>query len=157
MDPRKVEAIVGWEQPKNITEIRSFLGLAGYYRRLMENFSLIAAPLTLLTKKGMKFDWEDKCERSFQELKNRLVTAPVLVLPMVGVDFVVFSDASRQGLGCVLMQNGRVIAYASRQLKNHEANYPTHDLELAAVVFPFKFGGITCMEKHAKFLLIKGA
>ena len=86
----------------------------------------------------MKFDWDDKCEQSFQELKNRLVTAPVLVLPTIGVGFVVFSDASRQGLGCVLMQNGRVIAYASRQLKNHETNYLTHNLELAAMVFALK-------------------
>ena len=136
VDPRKIEAIVSWEQPKNVTEIRSFLGLARYYKRFVENFSLIAAPLTRLTRKGVKFDWDDKCERSFQELKDRLVTAPVLVLPMVEVGFVVFSDASRQGLGCVFMQNGRVIAYASRQLKNHEVNYPTHDLELAAVVLP---------------------
>ena len=103
VDPRKVEAIVGWEQPKNVTKIRSFLGLAGYYRRFVEKFSLIAAPLTRLTRKRVKFDWDDKCERSFQELKNHLVTTPVLVLPMVGVGFVVFSDASRQGLWCVLM------------------------------------------------------
>ena len=104
----------------------------------MENFSLIAAPLTQLTRKGVKFDWDDKCEQSFQELKNRLVTAPILVLPTVGVGFVMFSDASRQGLGCVLMQNGRVIAYASRQLKKHETNYPIYDLELAAVIFALK-------------------
>ena len=110
----------------------------------------------------MKFDWDDKCERSFQELKNRLVTAPVLVLSTVGVGFVVFSDASRQGLGCVLMQNGRMIAYASRQLKNHETNYPTHDLELAAVVFALKIWrhylyGETCQiftdHKSLKYLL----
>ena len=104
----------------------------------MEKFSLIAAPLTRLTRKGVNFVWDDKCERSFQELKNRLVTASILVLPIVGVGFVVFSDASRQGLGCVLMQNGRVIAYASRQLKNHETNYLTHDLKLAAMVFALK-------------------
>ena len=107
VDPRKVEAIVGWEQPKNVIEIRSFLGLAGYYRRFVKIFSLIAAPLTRLTRKGVKFNWDDKYERSFQELKNRLVTAPVLVFSMVGVGFVVFSDASRQGLGCVLMQKDR--------------------------------------------------
>ena len=86
----------------------------------------------------MKFDWDDKCEQSFQELKNHLVTAPVFILPTVGVSFVVFSDASRQKLGCVLMQNGRVIAYASHQLKKHETNYPTHDLELNVVVFALK-------------------
>ena len=114
MDSRKIKAIVSWEQPKNVTEIRSFLGLSDYYRQFVEIFSLIAAPLTRLTKKGVKFDWDDKCEQSFQELKNRLVTTPVLVLPMVGVGFVVFSDASKQVLGCVLMQNGRVIVYASR-------------------------------------------
>ena len=110
----------------------------------------------------MKFDWDDKCERSFQELKNLLVTTPVLILPTVGVGFVVFSDASRQGLRCVLMQNGRVIAYASRQLKNHETNYPTHDLELAAVVFSLKIWrhylyGETCQvfidNKSLKYLL----
>ena len=104
----------------------------------MEHFSLIAAPLTRLTKKIVKFEWDDKCKQSFQELKNRLIIAPVLVLPIVGVGHVVFSDVSRQGLGCALMQNGKVIAYASRQLKKHETNYPTHDLELAAVVFALK-------------------
>ena len=107
MDPRKVEAIVGWEQPKNVIEIRSFLGLAGYYRRFVKKNSLIVAPLTQLTRKGVKFDWDDKCEQSFQELKNRLVTAPVLVLPTIGVGFVVFSDASRQGLRCVFIDKSR--------------------------------------------------
>ena len=110
----------------------------------------------------MKFDWDDKCERSFQELKNRLVTTPILVLPMVGVGFVMFSDASRQGLGCVLMQNSRVIAYVSRQLKNHETNYPTCNLELATVVFTLKIWkyylyGETCQifidHKSLKYLL----
>ena len=86
----------------------------------------------------MKFDWDDRCEQSFQDLKNRLVTTPVLILPTVGVGYVVFSDASKQGLRCILMQNGRVIVYASRQLKKHETNYPIHDLELAAVVFALK-------------------
>ena len=104
----------------------------------MEHFSLITAPLTRLTRKGVKYEWDEKCEQSFQELKNRLITAPILVLPTAGERYVVFSDASRQGLGCVLMQNGKVIAYAFRQLKKHETNYPTHDLELAAVVFALK-------------------
>ena len=104
----------------------------------MEHFSLIAVPLTRLTRKGVKYEWSDDCEQSFQELKSRLTMAPVLALPTPRVEYVIFSDASRQGLGCVLMQNGRVIAYASRQLKKHEANYPTHDLELAAVVFALK-------------------
>ena len=101
----------------------------------MKHFSLIIAPLTRLTKKGVKYEWDEKCEQSFQELKNSLINAPILVLSTIGVCYVVFSDASRQGLRCVLMQNGRVIVYAFRQLKKHETNYPTQDLELAVVVF----------------------
>ena len=119
-------------------EIRSFLGLAGYYRRFIEGFSKLLGPLTALTKKNARFVWTGKCEQCFQELKRRLVTAPVLALPRESGDFVVYSDASKKGLGCVLMQNGNVIAYASRQLKPYEQNYPTHDLELGAVVFALK-------------------
>ncbi|WRX18080.1 Reverse transcriptase domain - like 10 [Theobroma cacao] len=138
VDPKKIEAILQREQPKTVTEIRSFLGLADYYRRFVQGFSLIAAPLTRLTRKGVKFVWDDVCENRFQELKNWLTSAPVLTLPVSGKGFVVYSDASKLGLGCVLMQDEKVIAYASRQLKKHEANYPTHDLELAAVVFALK-------------------
>ncbi|OMO99999.1 Integrase, catalytic core [Corchorus capsularis] len=138
VDPAKIEAILNWESPRTVTEIRSFLGLAGYYRRFVEGFSLIAAPLTRLTRKGVPFEWDDKCEKSFQELKQRLVFAPILTLPTSGRGYVVYIDASQQGLGCVLMQDDKVIAYASRQLKKHEENYPTHDLELAAVVFALK-------------------
>ena len=94
--------------------------------------------MTRLTRKGVSFDWNDKSEESFQELKKRLTTAPVLITPMSGEKYTVFCDASRVGLGCVLMQRGRVVAYASRQLKKHEENYPTHDLDLAAVVFALK-------------------
>ncbi|GAB2289717.1 hypothetical protein Dimus_038059 [Dionaea muscipula] len=112
--------------------------MARYYRRFVEDFSTLALPLTSLTRKNVKFVWSDACERSFIELKRRLTTAPILALPTEGGNFVIFSDASLQGLGCVLMQHGRVIAYASRQLKTHERNYPTHDLELAAVVFALK-------------------
>ncbi|WRX23768.1 Reverse transcriptase domain - like 10 [Theobroma cacao] len=103
VDPKKIEAILQWEQPKTVTEIRSFLGLAGYYRKFVQGFSLIAAPLTCLTPKGVKFEWDDVCENRFQELKNRLTSAPVLTLPMSGKGFVVYSDASKLGLGCVLM------------------------------------------------------
>ena len=138
LDPQKIEAVVNWKPPKNVSEVRSFLGLAGYYRKFVEGFSKIAAPLTKLTRKDVKYDWVDACQQSFEELKSRLTSAPVLVLPNGRDEFVVYSDASRQGLGCVLMQNDRVIAYASRQLKKHEQNYPTHDLELAAVVFALK-------------------
>ena len=138
VDPSKIKAIENWETPKTPTEIRSFLGLAGYYRRFIENFSKIAKPLTTLTQKGVNFDWTDKQEASFQTLKQRLCSAPILTLPDGTEDFVVYCDASNQGLGCVLMQRGKVIAYASRQLKTHEVNYATHDLELGAVVFALK-------------------
>jgi hypothetical protein len=112
--------------------------LAGYYRRFIENFSTIAKPMTKLLKKEKKFKWTDECEISFQELKKRLVSAPVLCLPDLEKEFQVYCDASRLGLGSVLMQGGRVVAYASRQLKKHETNYPTHDLELASVVHALK-------------------
>ncbi|XP_042423270.1 uncharacterized protein LOC122010867 [Zingiber officinale] len=138
VDPQKIEAITSWEQPKTVQEIRSFLGLAGYYRRFVEGFSSIALPLTRLTRKGEKFSWTESCEQSFQELKRRLVTAPVLVLPSGMDGFVLFTDASYQGLGAVLMQRDRVVSYASRQLKDHERNYPVHDLELAAIIFALK-------------------
>jgi len=103
-----------WEQPRNATDIRSFLGLAGYYRRFIENFSKIAKPMTNLLKKTNEFELTPKCEQSFQTLKQKLTTTPVLALPDIQKDFVVYCDASRQGLGCVLMQSGKVIAYASR-------------------------------------------
>ena len=138
VDPSKVEAVLKWERPRNATEVRSFLGLAGYYRRFIENFAKIANPLTKLTRKAIRFVWSDACEESFQELKKRLTTAPVLALPDELGGFVIYSDASLIGLGCVLMQRGRVIAYGSRQLKLHEGNYPVHDLELAAVIFALK-------------------
>ncbi|KAJ9544482.1 hypothetical protein OSB04_024189 [Centaurea solstitialis] len=138
VDPAKIEAIAKWETPKTPTEIRQFLGLAGYYRRFIEGFSKIAQPLTMLTQKDKKFDWGQRQEDAFQLLKQKLCNAPVLALPQGTEDFVVYCDASRQGLGCVLMQRDKVIAYASRQLKNHEQNYTTHDLELGEVVFALK-------------------
>ena len=138
VDPSKIEAIENWRAPKTPTEIRQFLGLAGYYRRFIANFSKLAKPLTTLTQKGEPFNWEDKQEASFQKLKHMLCSAPILSLPEGTEDFVVYCDASNQGLGCVLMQRGKVIAYASRQLKTHEVNYTTHDLELGAVVFALK-------------------
>ena len=118
--------------------VRNFLGLAGYYRKFVKGFSKIATPLTNLLKNDQKFEWSDPYQHSFEEMRQRLTTALMLALPSRKGGYVVYSDASRQGLGCVLMQDGRVIAYASRQLKKHEHNYPTHDLELAAVVFALK-------------------
>ncbi|RVW24900.1 Retrovirus-related Pol polyprotein from transposon 17.6 [Vitis vinifera] len=138
VDLGKVDGMSNWRRPTTVTEIRSLLGLAGYYRWFIEGFSKITLPLTSFTQKGVKFEWSDDCERSFQELKNRLVTTPILTIPSGSGGFVVYSDASHQGLGCVLMQHGKVVAYASRQLKPYERNYPTHDLELAAVVFALK-------------------
>ncbi|WVZ58663.1 hypothetical protein U9M48_008906 [Paspalum notatum var. saurae] len=126
------------DRPETVTEIQSFLGLAGYYRCFIKDFSKIAKPMTSLTKKNAKFVWGPKCEDGFRELKKLLTTAPVLAQSDVTKPFDVYCDASGQGLGCVLMQEGRVIAYASRQLRKHEANYPTHDLELATVVHALK-------------------
>ena len=138
MDSSKIDVVLSWNRPTNATEVRSFLGLAGYYRRFVEGFSKIAGPLTNLTRKEVKYKWTDKHERAFQELKESLTLAPVLAIPKSGESFTIYSDASHQGLGCVLMQCGNVIAYGSRQLKVHEKNYPTHDLELAAIVFALK-------------------
>ncbi|GJV61609.1 putative reverse transcriptase domain-containing protein [Tanacetum coccineum] len=113
-------------------------GLAGYYRRFIEGFSKIAKSMTKLTQKGVKFDWGDKEEASFQLIKQKLCSAPILALPKGSEDFMVYYDASYKGLGVVLMQREKVIAYASRQLKIHEKNYTTHDLELGLVVFTLK-------------------
>ncbi|GKB53035.1 putative reverse transcriptase domain-containing protein, partial [Tanacetum coccineum] len=115
MDPAKIESIKDWASPKSPTEIRQFLGLVGYYQRFIEGFSKIAKPMTKLTQNKVKFEWGDKQETAFQLLKQKLY-----------------------GLGDVLMQREKVIAYASRQLKIHEKNYATHDLELGAVVFSLK-------------------
>ena len=138
VDLKKIEAVLNREPPKNVPELRSFLGLARYYRRFVKGFSIIAAPLTKLLRKNVEYKWTEACQSSFEELKAKLTTAPVLASPSGTSGFVVYSDASYQGLGCVLMQHGRVIAYASRQLSPYEISYPTHDLELAAVVFSLK-------------------
>ncbi|KAL4026082.1 hypothetical protein IC575_014506 [Cucumis melo] len=114
VDPAKIEAVTGWTRPSTVSEVRSFLGLAE------REFLLFGA----------------RHVRTFH--LNKLVTAPVLTVPDGSGSFVIYSDASKKGLGCVLMQQGKVVAYASRQLKSHEQNYPTHDLELAAVVFALK-------------------
>ena len=138
VDLSKISTVVEWKRPTNVKEVRIFLGLGGYYRRFVEDFSIIAKPMSRLTQKDAKFQWSEDCERSFCTLKDKLVTAPVLTLLELGKRFTIYSDASRVGLGCVLMQDSKVIAYASRQLKKHEQNYPTHDLELAVVVLALK-------------------
>ncbi|KAA3481543.1 DNA/RNA polymerases superfamily protein [Gossypium australe] len=127
VDPSKIATIIDWKPPRNVSEVRSFLGLAGYYRRFLKGFSMI---VTLMTRLLQKY--------RFEQLKALLTEAPVLVHPESGKEFVVFSDASLNGLGCVLMQEGKFVVYASRQLKLYENNYLTHDLELAVIVFALK-------------------
>nr|GEU49175.1 putative reverse transcriptase domain-containing protein [Tanacetum cinerariifolium] len=138
VDPAKIESIKDWSSPKMPTKIRRFLGLAGYYRRFIEGFLKIAKSMTKFTQKGIKFDWGEKEENAFQLIKQKLCSVPILALPEGNKDFVVYCDASHKGLGAVLMHREKVIAYASRQLKIHEKNYTTHDLELGSVVFALK-------------------
>lgn len=139
VDPHKVIAMLDWKQPTSVTEVRSFLGLVGYYSRFIQGFSSIAGPLTNMTKKGIPFVWKEEYEQAFHTLKERLNSALVLALPRTdGGGLTVYTDASLHGLGCVLMQDGKVIDYASRQLHVNEKNYPTHDLELATIVFSLK-------------------
>nr|GEX05499.1 putative reverse transcriptase domain-containing protein [Tanacetum cinerariifolium] len=138
VDPAKIESTTDWASPKTATEIRQFLGLADYYRRFIEGFSKIARPMTKLTQKKVKFDWGDKQEEAFQIIKQKLCSALILALPEGSEDFVVYCDASIKGLGTVIIQREKVIAYGSRQLNIHEKNYTNHDLELGAVVFALK-------------------
>nr|GEZ73605.1 reverse transcriptase domain-containing protein [Tanacetum cinerariifolium] len=138
VDPVKIESVKDWASPKSPTEIHQFLGLAGYDRRFIEGFSKIAKPMTKLTQKKVKFEWGEKQEAVFQLLKKKLCSVPILALPKGSKDLIVYCDASNKGLGAVLMQREKVISYASRQLKVHEKNYTTHNLELGAVVFALK-------------------
>jgi hypothetical protein len=138
VDPSKIQEVMDWKPPKSVHQIRSFLGLASYFCRFIPDISRIAKPMTELLKKGVKFVWSEACEKAFRTLRQHLTSALVLVQPDNSKPFEVFCDVSGTGLGCVIMQGGRVIAYASRALRPHEINYPTHDLELAAVVHALK-------------------
>jgi hypothetical protein len=138
VDPSKVQEVMDWKPPTSVHQIRSFLGLAGYYCRFIPDFSKIAKPMTELLKKGVTFSWNEKCEEAFHTVRAHLTTTPILAQPDNSKPFDVYCDASGIGLGCVLIQNNRVIAYASRALWTHEQNYPTHDLELAAVIHALK-------------------
>ena len=138
MDPKKIEVIIEWKPLRNVTKVHSFLGLVSYYRRFIKGFSMITVPMTRLLQKNVRFKWSEKCQASFEKLKAFLTEASVLPQPTYVKEYMIFSDASLNGLRCVLMQEGKVVAYASRKLKPHEKNYPTHDLELAAVVFALK-------------------
>ena len=130
--------IIEWKPLRNVTEVHSFLGLAGYYRRFVKGFSMTVALMTRLIQKNVRFEWSQKCQASFEKLKALLTEAPILTQPTYNKENVIFNDAALNGLGCILMQEGIVIAYASRKLKPHEKNYPMHDLELAAIVFALK-------------------
>jgi hypothetical protein len=138
VDPDKIKSIIEWPTPKDVSDIRSFMGLAGYYRRFIKGFSKIGCPITTLQKKGIKFIWTSKCEEIFQELKYLLTHAPMLKIANPDNDFRVCTDACKEGLEGFLMQEGRVIFYASQKLNDHEINYVTHDLELVAIVHALK-------------------
>jgi len=138
VDPAKVQEVLDWKVPTSVHEVRSFLGLAEYYRRFIPEFSKISKPMTRLLQKDEKFVWTPECDEAFHKLRTLLTSAPVLAQPDIEKPFDVFCDASGIGLGCVLMQEGRVITYASCQLRKHEVNYLTHDLELAAIVHALK-------------------
>lgn len=138
VDPEKIRTIMEWPVPKDVTDIRSFMGLAGYYRRFVEGFSRVEYPITSLQKKGKAFKWTLECQRSFEQLKHLLTTAPILSIADPHKDHVVCTDANKEGVGGVLMQEGKIIAYESRKLKEHEKKYSAYDLELAAVIHALK-------------------
>jgi hypothetical protein len=153
IDPDKVQEVMNWKPPTTVRQIQSFLGLAGYYQRFIPDFSRIAKPMTELLKKGAMFVWGQKCEDAFHALRQHLTTSPVLAQPDSSKPFDVYCDASGTALGCVLMQDNRVIAYASRALRPHEQNYPTHDLELAAVVHALKMWRHYLMGTHCNIFI----
>ncbi|MCO5597213.1 hypothetical protein L7F22_051289 [Adiantum nelumboides] len=138
VDTEKIKDIVEWPQPSSVSKVRGFLGITGWYRIFVKDYVLIAAPLTNLLKKGMRIDWKAEHEASFSELKGYLVSSPILKLPDFSKEFEVVTDASGLALGGVLTQEGRPVAYTSRKLRDHERNYPTHDLELLAVIHALK-------------------
>jgi hypothetical protein len=138
MDSSKMSEVLDWKPPMSVSQVQSFLRLAGYYQRFILNFSKIAKPITELLKKRNKYIWSDVCDEVFQNLKKLLITSPVLAQPDIAKSFDVYCDTSGTGLGGVLMQEGQVISYSSQQLRHHEEHYPTHDLELAAVMMALR-------------------
>jgi hypothetical protein len=143
---------LSWNTPQNVSDIRSFLGLVGYYRKVIEGFSKISRPMTELLAMGKTFEWTPRCEASFQELNKRLTTTPVLTMHDMEKPSSIYCDASGQGLGCVLMQDSHVMAYASRQLRKQEEKYLTHDLELVAMVHALKIWYTTSLARDVKFI-----
>ena len=138
MDPGKIKAIEDWPVPKDVTDVQSFMGITGYYRRFIEGFSRIENLITSLQKKGNKFDWNQKCEDSFKKLKTLLTSALILRIVDPNKYFIVCTNACNDGLGGVLTEEGHVIAYESRKLKIHEKNYAIYDLELVAIIHALK-------------------
>jgi len=134
MDPAKLEVIKGWPIPRNLHELRSFIGMCAYYRRFIEKFSFIAGPLHNLTKKNVKFVWTHKENESFEKLKAKLTSQPVLILPDLSKPFEVQCDACGDCLGAVLLQEGLAIAYESRRLNEHEKNLGIYEKELLAIL-----------------------
>ena len=138
VDPRKIETIKKWPAPTNVSEVRSFLGLASYYRKFVKKFSAIATPLTALLHKDLKFEWSKEAQKAFDILKEKLTTTPVLLLPDPTKPFVVTTDASDFAIGAVLTQNQgkgeQPVAYESRKLSPAEQNYATHEKELLAII-----------------------
>ena len=138
VDPDKIKAITEWPVPKNVTDIRSFMGISGYYQKFIEGFCKISYPINSLQKKGKKLELNKKCMEIFNKLKHLLTTAPILNIVDPFKDFVVCTDACKEGLSGVLLQENYVVAYEYRKLKEHEKNYVTHDLELVAIIYALK-------------------
>ena len=156
-DPAKIEAVNNITSPRNIKDIRSFLGLAGYYRKFIPGFSSIAAPLLQLTQKAASFIWTDACEQDFQRLKQLLCSAPILAYPDFGKEFFLQTDASDYGVGAVLSQlddlrNEKVIAYASKALSPREQKYSTTEKEALAVVFGTAHFRVYLLGRHFKLI-----
>lgn len=138
IDLSKIKVVLEWQRYKTTKEVRSFLGLVGYYRQFVKGFTKFAQLFIELTHRDIPFKWLYACEQSFQELKKRLTSTPILALPIEDKEYDLYTDVSHQDLGAVLMSRGQVIAYASHRLNNYQTRYPMHDLELTIVMFALK-------------------
>lgn len=138
VDPKKIKTIMDWPVRRDVEDIRSFMGLAGYYKQFVEVFSRVEYPITSLQKKGRAFRWTPECQKKIEQLKHLLTIAPILNIVDPNKEYVVCTDARKEGVGGVLMQEGKLIAYESRKLKEHEQKYSAYDLELAAVIHALK-------------------